>query len=87
VADQFEASIVWMADSALIPGRAYWLKIGTQMVSATVQAPKYTINVNTMEHCAAKTLELNAIGVAEITTDRPITLNPTAKTARWAASS
>ncbi|WCT77523.1 sulfate adenylyltransferase subunit CysN [Novosphingobium humi] len=76
VADQFEASIVWMADSALIPGRAYWLKIGTQMVSATVQAPKYTINVNTMEHCAAKTLELNAIGVAEITTDRPITFEP-----------
>ncbi|WDF74310.1 sulfate adenylyltransferase subunit CysN [Novosphingobium sp. KACC 22771] len=76
VADQFEASVVWMADSALIPGRAYWLKIGTQMVSATVQAPKYTINVNTMEHCAAKTLELNAIGVAEITTDRPITFEP-----------
>jgi len=76
VADQFEASVVWMADHALIPGRAYWLKIGTQMVSATVQAPKYTINVNTMEHCAAKTLELNAIGVAEITTDRPITFEP-----------
>ena len=76
VADQFEASVVWMADSPLIPGRAYWLKIGTQTVSATVQAPKYTINVNTMEHCAAKTLELNAIGVAEITTDRPITFEP-----------
>ncbi|NOW47842.1 bifunctional enzyme CysN/CysC [Novosphingobium sp. SG751A] len=79
VADQFEASVVWMADHALIPGRAYWLKIGTQMVSATVQAPKYTINVNTMEHCAAKTLELNAIGVAEITTDRPITFEPYAE--------
>lgn len=79
VADQFEASVVWMADSPLIPGRAYWLKIGTQTVSATVQAPKYTINVNTMEHCAAKTLELNAIGVAEITTDRPITFEPYAE--------
>jgi bifunctional enzyme CysN/CysC len=76
VADQFEASLVWMADAALIPGRAYWLKLGTQMVSATVQAPKYTINVNTIEHVAAKTLELNAIGVAEVTTDRPITFEP-----------
>jgi bifunctional enzyme CysN/CysC len=72
VADQFEATVVWMADEALIPGRAYWLKSATQTVSATVQAPKYTVNVNTMEHIAAKTLDLNAIGVAEIATDKPI---------------
>jgi bifunctional enzyme CysN/CysC len=72
VADQFEATLVWMADESLIPGRAYWLKLGTQMVSATVQAPKYTVNVNTMEHMAAKTLDLNAIGVAEIATDKPV---------------
>jgi bifunctional enzyme CysN/CysC len=72
VADQFEASIVWMADDAMVPGRGYWLKLATQTVSATVQTPKYQVNVNTMEQLAAKTLELNAIGVAEITTDRPI---------------
>ena len=75
-ADQFEASIVWMSDEALIPGRAYWLKLGTQTVSATVQAPKYVVNVNTMEHLAAKTLELNAIGVAELSTDKPIVFEP-----------
>ena len=73
VADQFEATVVWMADEPLIPGRGYWLKLGTQQVSATVHAPKYTVNVNTMEHVAAKTLELNAIGVAELVTDKPIT--------------
>jgi bifunctional enzyme CysN/CysC len=71
-ADQFEATIVWMDDTPLTPGRAYWLKLGTQMVSVTVKEPKYQVNVNTMEHLAAKTLELNAIGVAEITTDRAI---------------
>src|SRR3546814_8056143 len=43
VADQFEATLVWMAEDALQPGRAYWLKLGTQNVSATVQPPKYTI--------------------------------------------
>ncbi len=75
-ADQFEATIVWMADDDLVPGRAYWLKIGTQMVSATVHEPKYTVNVNTMEHMAAKTLELNAIGVAEIATDKSIVFEP-----------
>ena len=71
-ADQFETTMVWLNDDPLQVGRAYWLKLGTQMVSATVHEPKYTINVNTMEHLAAKTLELNAIGVAEIVTDKPI---------------
>ena len=75
-ADQFESTIVWMADEPLRVGRAYWLKIGTQTVSATVQEPKYTVNVNTMQHMACKTLELNAIGVAEITTDRAIVFEP-----------
>lgn len=76
VSDQFESTIVWMADEALVPGRAYWLKLGTQTVSATVQSPKYAINVNNMEHMAAKTLELNAIGVAEILTDKAIVFEP-----------
>ncbi len=76
ISDQFEATIVWMADHAMIPGRAYWLKLGTQMVSATVQPPKYVINVNNMEQLAAKTLELNAIGVAELATDKPIVFEP-----------
>ncbi|MBS1240513.1 MAG: adenylyl-sulfate kinase, partial [Proteobacteria bacterium] len=73
VADQFEATLVWMSDEALIPGRGYWLKLATQTVTATVAEPKYEINVNTTEHLAAKTLGLNSIGVAELTTDKPIT--------------
>ena len=76
VADQFEATIVWMADEEMLPGRSYWLKIGAQTVSATIQAPKYQVNVNTMEHLAARTLELNAIGVANLSTDRPIIFEP-----------
>lgn len=75
-ADQFESTIVWLADEAMIPGRAYWLKLGTQMVSATVAEPKYTVNVNTMEHMAAKTLDLNAIGVAEVITDKQVVFEP-----------
>ncbi|HQV02161.1 MULTISPECIES: sulfate adenylyltransferase subunit CysN [unclassified Novosphingobium] len=71
-ADQFETTLVWLADDPLLVGRAYWLKLGSQMVSVTVHQPKYAVNVNTMEHIAAKTLDLNAIGVAEIVTDKPI---------------
>jgi bifunctional enzyme CysN/CysC len=75
-ADQFEATVVWMSDDTLIPGRGYWLKLATQTVSATVAQPKYEVNVNTMEHLAAKTLELNSIGVCEVTTDKPIVFEP-----------
>jgi bifunctional enzyme CysN/CysC len=75
-ADQFEATIVWMADEELLPGRGYWMKIGTQNVTAMVQQPKYEINVNTLEHLAAQSLGLNAIGVAEIATDREIVFEP-----------
>jgi bifunctional enzyme CysN/CysC len=75
-ADQFEATIVWMDEHDLLPGRGYWLKIGTQTVTATVQEPKYEINVNTLDHLAAKTFALNSIGVAEIATDREIVFEP-----------
>ena len=78
-ADQFETTIVWMDEHELLPGRPYWMKIGTQTVSASVTAPKYQVNVNTMEHLAARTLDLNAIGVANISTDRPIPFEPYAR--------
>ena len=76
VADQFEATIVWMSDDPLLPGRGYWLKLGTQTATATVHEPKYEINVNSLEHIAAKSLELNGIGVAELATDREIVFEP-----------
>jgi len=78
-ADQFEATIVWMSDEEMLPGRPYWLKLATQTVTAQIQAPKYQVNVNTMEHLAARTLELNAIGVANLSTDRPLVFEPYAQ--------
>ncbi len=75
-ADQFESTLVWLADQKLTPGRGYWLKLGTQTVTARVQEPKYEIDVNSREKLAAKTLALNAIGVAEVSTDKPITFAP-----------
>ncbi len=75
-ADQFEATIVWMGEDELLPGRGYWMKIGTQTATATIQEPKYEVNVNTLDRLAAKTLGLNAIGVAEVATDREIVFEP-----------
>ncbi|MBX7495119.1 sulfate adenylyltransferase subunit CysN [Qipengyuania sp. 6B39] len=79
VADQFESTIVWMDDEPLVVGRAYWMKLGTQMVSVTVAHPKYEIDVNTMDHLASQTLHLNQIGVCEITTDKRVVFDPYAE--------
>jgi bifunctional enzyme CysN/CysC len=76
IADQFEATLVWMADEPLLPGRPYWLKLASQFVTATIHSPKYQVNVNTLEHLAAKTLSLNAIGVANLSTDKPLIFEP-----------
>jgi bifunctional enzyme CysN/CysC len=76
VADQFEATLVWMHDEALFPGRPYLLKIGTKTVTATVTHIKHQVNVNTLEHIAAKKLELNAIGVCNLGLDRAIAFDP-----------
>ncbi|WP_436790199.1 sulfate adenylyltransferase subunit CysN [Yinghuangia sp. YIM S10712] len=76
VADQFECHLVWMSDEPMLPGRSYLLKLGTRTVGATVARPKYTVNVNTLEHTAARTLELNEIGVCNLNLDRPVPFDP-----------
>ena len=76
VSDQFEATIVWMNEHALLPGRPYLLKIGARTVSSSVSAIKYKVNVNTLEHLAAKSLELNEIGVCNIGLDHQIAFDP-----------
>ena len=70
VADQFQATVIWMDDEPMLPGRPYLLKLGTRTVGATITEPKYKVNVNTMEHLAAKQLDLNEIGVCNLALDR-----------------
>jgi len=72
VADQFAAHILWMDNQALLPGRPYWLKIGTRTVSAQITEIKHRIDVNTQEHLAAKRLELNEVGVCNLSLDHAI---------------
>ena len=76
VADQFDVTIIWMADEPMLPGRPYWMKIGTKVVTATITEPKYKVNVNTLEHLAAKQLALNEIGVCNLSLDQPIAFDP-----------
>jgi bifunctional enzyme CysN/CysC len=76
VADQFDVTIVWMADEPMLPGRPYWMKIGAKQVTATITEPKYKVNVNTLEHLAAKKLALNEIGVCNLSLDQPVPFDP-----------
>jgi bifunctional enzyme CysN/CysC len=76
VSDQFQVRILWMNEAPLLPGRRYLLKIGAKTVTATVNAPKYGIDVNTLSDVPAKTLELNHIGVTTISLDQPIAFDP-----------
>jgi bifunctional enzyme CysN/CysC len=76
VANQFEATVVWMHDEPLLQGRAYLLKVGTKTVMATVAPIKYRVNVNTLEHLAAKKLDLNDIGVCGLELSSAIAFEP-----------
>jgi bifunctional enzyme CysN/CysC len=70
--DRLDAALVWMSDHKLIPHRSYWLKIGTQTVSASVDRTRSIIDVNGLEERPGGTLELNDIGRVEIALDRAI---------------
>jgi bifunctional enzyme CysN/CysC len=76
VADQFEATIVWLQEEPMLQGRTYLMKSGTRTLSATVTPLKHRINVNSLEHEPAERLELNDIGVCELELDRPIPFEP-----------
>jgi bifunctional enzyme CysN/CysC len=76
VANQFEATVVWMHDEPLLQGRAYLLKIGTKTVTATVAPIKYRVNVNTLEHLPAKKLDLNDIGVCGLELSSAVAFEP-----------
>jgi bifunctional enzyme CysN/CysC len=79
IADQFEATIVWMSEDEMLPGRPYLLKIGAKTAGVTMVQPKYKVNVNTLEHLAARTLHLNEIGICNLNLDQPIVFDPYAE--------
>ena len=76
VADQFEATLVWMDARPMLRGRSYLMKIGTRTVNATIAPLKYKVNVNTQARLPADTLAQNEIGVCDLELDRPIAFEP-----------
>ncbi len=72
VSDQFAAHVLWMTEEEMLPGRAYLLKIGARTVPATITELKHKIDVNTLNHSAAKTLALNEVGYGNLSLQQPI---------------
>jgi bifunctional enzyme CysN/CysC len=79
VSDQFEVQLLWMGDEEMLPGRPYLIKSGARTTTGTLDKLKYKVNVNTMEHVAAKTLALNEIGVCALELDGPLAFAPYAE--------
>ncbi len=76
VSDQFRVRLLWMAEEPMLPGRSYEIKIGTQVTSAAVSDLRYVLNIDTMEHVAARTLALNEIGICNLTLNRAVAYDP-----------
>ncbi len=76
VADKFKATIVWMTEKALTPGRQYTLKLATRSVSGSVAFIHHRIDVNTLEHHDAVELQLNEIGSCTVTVNAPVVFDP-----------
>jgi bifunctional enzyme CysN/CysC len=79
VADQFQATIIWMHEEPMLRGRPYVIKLGTRTLTGSITTPKHKVNVNTLERLAAKQLELNEIGVCNLSFDRAIPFDPYAE--------
>jgi bifunctional enzyme CysN/CysC len=76
VADQFQATIIWMHEEPMLTGRPYIIKLGARTLTGSITATRHKVNVNTLEHLAAKQLELNEIGVCNLSFDRAIPFDP-----------
>jgi bifunctional enzyme CysN/CysC len=76
VADQFEATVIWMHERPMLQGRQYLVKLGARIVPATIAPLKYKVNVNTLEHIASRQLELNEIGVCDLQLAQPVAFEP-----------
>ncbi|WP_018973086.1 sulfate adenylyltransferase subunit CysN [Rudaea cellulosilytica] len=76
LADQFEATIAWLDETPMLPGRAYLVKTGASTVGGSISKPKYVVEVNTLDRLVAKTLNVNEVGVCTLTLDRAIAFDP-----------
>lgn len=76
VADKFKASIVWMTEQPMTPGRQYEIKLATRTVFGSISMIHHRIDVNTLEHHDANELKLNEIGLCTVVVNAPVVFDP-----------
>jgi bifunctional enzyme CysN/CysC len=76
VADQFEATIIWMGEKPMLPSRGYVMRIGGKTVTATIAPLKYKLSMESLEHLAATRLKMNEIGVCDLELSEAIAFDP-----------
>jgi len=72
LADSFDATLVWMSEEPMVPGKQYFIKQTTKLVSGTIATLRYKIDVNTLHRDQAPTLALNEIGRCQMKLNQPI---------------
>jgi len=79
ISDQLQATLIWMSDAPLFPGRRYTLKLGAATANATVTELKHSFDIDTLAQRQARQLEANEIGVGNVSLDRPLAFDPFAR--------
>ena len=85
VADQFAAHLIWLDGSAMLPGRPYAIRIGTASATAQVTDLVHRVDVDTLNHLAAKTLERDEVGYCKLALDRRVAFDPYSENRRTGA--
>jgi len=76
VTDQCDATIVWMTEAPMLPGKEYFIKLGVRTITGSISQVRHRTDVNTLEHHVADRLNLNEIGLCEVTLNAPIAIDP-----------
>jgi bifunctional enzyme CysN/CysC len=72
IADQCAANILWMGSEPMLPGRDYLLRIGQDWTQARITSLRHRTDVNTGDHVAARTLQMNDLGLCHLATLKPM---------------
>jgi sulfate adenylyltransferase subunit 1 len=75
-AREITATVAWMDEEPLVPGRLYWALHGHRWVKAKIKRIVHQIDINTLATHDASRLEVNAIGVVEMALLEPIAALP-----------
>ncbi|MGR5144710.1 sulfate adenylyltransferase subunit CysN [Photobacterium sp. DNB23_23_1] len=73
--NSFEATIVWMNEAELQPGKEYEIKVGSKNTFGHIEKIQHRIDVNTLEQHDATEIQLNEIASCVIETAGPVVID------------